>query len=138
MSNSKEYNRKYYLEHKEERKEKHNRSSREYYSKHKNEIRNRRRKTPRIRKTLEDRRNYIKEYTRIARVEALTYYGGGKLACVKCGFSDIRALSIDHKNNSGAMHRKKIGRTSICRWLRSNHYPEGYQTLCMNCQWIKR
>jgi len=23
-------------------------------------------------------------------------------------------------------------------WLRRQGYPEGYQTLCMNCQWIKR
>ena len=71
----------------------------------------------------------------------LTHYGNGKLACVKCGFSDVRALSIDHISGDGYQqrlnNRKFIG-DSIYRWLRKHNYPEGYQTLCMNCQWIKR
>lgn len=72
--------------------------------------------------------------------DILTHYSNGKLACVKCGFDDIRALSIDHINGGGNKHRRGLPRASfsLYRWLKTNNYPEGYQTLCMNCQWIKR
>lgn len=69
----------------------------------------------------------------------LAHYGNGKLACVKCGFSDIRALSIDHIDGKGVEHRKSLRRGGVpfYKWLVDNGYPEGYQTLCMNCQFIK-
>lgn len=67
--------------------------------------------------------------------EVLTHYGNGQLACVRCGFKDIRGLSIDHIN--GNRGKDKDSR-KLYRWLRRNNYPDGYQTLCMNCQFIKR
>lgn len=76
----------------------------------------------------------------------LTHYGGGKLACVKCGFNDRRALSLDHIDGGGARQRyedkqqKKRttgGRVLYARLLRKG-FPKGFQTLCMNCQWIKK
>ena len=73
--------------------------------------------------------------------QVLTHYGNGKVACVRCGFSDIRALSIDHINGGGVKHRKSLGVTSgnnFYVWLKNNDYPLEYQTLCMNCQYIKR
>ena len=70
-----------------------------------------------------------------AKLEVIEHYGGGKLACVKCGFSDIRALSIDHIK---AVGQKRMNSGYFYHWLRKNNYPEGCQTLCMNCQWIKR
>ena len=75
-----------------------------------------------------------------AKVEALTYYGKGKLSCVKCGFDDVRALSIDHIKGRGELHREDIKRrgSMLYFWLRSQNFPSGYQTLCMNCQFIKR
>lgn len=70
----------------------------------------------------------------------LTHYGNGKLACVKCGFNDIRALSIDHISGGGTWGRKEKqhGGNNFYSWLVRNGFPVGYQTLCMNCQWIKR
>jgi len=71
----------------------------------------------------------------------LTYYGNGVCACTRCGFVDIRALTIDHINNNGNVQRKKTGchgGEKMYRWLENNNFPKGYQTLCMNCQWIKR
>ncbi|KKN17539.1 hypothetical protein LCGC14_0964640 [marine sediment metagenome] len=71
--------------------------------------------------------------------EILTHYGGGKLACVRCGFSDIRALSIDHIDGGGSYQRRKSRSTgTFYNWLKKNHLPKGYQTLCMNDQFIKR
>ncbi len=77
---------------------------------------------------------------RALKVEVLTYYGNGECACVKCGFSDIRALSIDHIEGRGNRHRQGKLRTSASfyAWLKARDYPQGYQTLCMNDQFIKR
>jgi len=75
--------------------------------------------------------------------EVLTHYGNGKLACVKCGFNDIRALTIDHISGGGNAHRRQLstgkqGGANFYRWLRQNNYPRGYQVLCMNCQFISQ
>ena len=83
----------------------------------------------------------IRERKQALKVEVLSHYGGGKCICVKCGFSDIRALSIDHIEGGGNRHTKRILKksgSSFYSWLKKEGYPEGYQTLCMNCQFIKR
>ncbi len=59
--------------------------------------------------------------------------------CVCCGEAEPLFLTIDHVNNDGAAHRRSMpdGRYStgerMYRWLRDNGFPEGFQTLCMNC-----
>src|SRR5437868_159596 len=69
------------------------------------------------------------------------YSGKDPPECVKCRFSDVRALSIDHIVGGGQRHMKRIGAghggTTFYRWLNREGLPEGYQTLCMNCQFIK-
>ena len=73
--------------------------------------------------------------------EVLAHYGNGALACVSCGFDDIRALSIDHINGGGTQHTEGLNRhggAGFYRWLHKSGYPEGYQVLCMNCQFVKR
>ena len=79
-------------------------------------------------------------YRKNLKERVLTHYGWGKLACVRCNFSDVRALSIDHINGGGHRHMKtlKSGGKNFYRWLEQHELPEGYQTLCMNCQFIKR
>ncbi len=75
------------------------------------------------------------------KLEVLTHYSNGKLACVSCAFSDIKALSIDHIKGGGTQHTEGLNRhggANFYRWLRYNNYPDGYQVLCMNCQFIKR
>lgn len=84
-------------------------------------------------------RDATRRYNQRIKLEVITHYGGGKSACVKCGFNDIRALSIDHIEGKGAEHRKIVGSgVGFYRWLKKHDYPEGFQTLCMNCQSIKR
>lgn len=61
-----------------------------------------------------------------------------ELKCQTCGHSDIRALSIDHINGGGTKHRASLGVRNIYGWLKKNSYPEGFQVLCMNCQFVKR
>lgn len=67
------------------------------------------------------------------------HYCDGDIKCKQCGFRDTRALSIDHINGNGAEHRKLGAGTGIrlCRWLIRNGLPDGFQILCMNCQFIK-
>jgi hypothetical protein len=83
---------------------------------------------------------YHKRRQRELKYKVLTHYGNGKCACVQCGFDNIHALSIDHINGKGNEHRRQIktfgGR--FYHWLVANNYPEGFQTLCMNCQFIKK
>lgn len=87
-------------------------------------------------KNKEMRHNINSESRLKLKIEVITHYGNGKCACVKCGFDDIRALTIDHINNGGTRHREET-ETTIYRWLKRNGYPEGYQSLCMNCNLIK-
>lgn len=53
--------------------------------------------------------------------------------CVRCGFDDIRALQVDHVNGGG--WKQQRGWTLYRSVLKD---PEEYQTLCANCNWIKR
>ncbi len=71
------------------------------------------------------------------KAEVYSHYG---MSCRSCGFSDPRALSIDHINGGGGEHCRQIGGSgkTFYRWLRNNSFPDDFQVLCMNCQWIKR
>lgn len=84
------------------------------------------------------RRNISRQLCRNEkRVAVLSHYGvDGEPVCRRCGFDDVRALAIDHINNDGAAHRKKIG-NQVYLWLARNGFPEGFQTLCFNCNTIK-
>lgn len=81
-------------------------------------------------------RAYAKRWNTELKLRVFQHYG---MVCSRCGFSDMRTLSIDHLNGGGTQHRKKVGEgASFYVWLEKAGYPEGYQTLCMNCQFIKR
>lgn len=71
--------------------------------------------------------------------EVLEHYGQ---TCVACGFSDLRALHIDHIANDGNKERARLGSPKFSgekfyRWLKKQGWPTGYQTLCANCNIIK-
>ncbi len=58
--------------------------------------------------------------------------------CVKCGFTDERALQIDHINGNGHQDRKEKG-DYYGRILKElTTIPDKYQLLCSNCNWIKK
>jgi len=62
--------------------------------------------------------------------------------CVRCGFSDIRALQLDRKNGHGYDDRKKfkLSGTLLYQFYLKNPglAKEKLQILCANCNWIKR
>lgn len=55
--------------------------------------------------------------------------------CAKCGFSDWRALHIDHKNGGGNEEYRKLGPYGVRRRVLKT--PADYQLLCANCNSIK-
>jgi hypothetical protein len=88
-----------------------------------------------------DKQEKSKNRHRVRKLIILNYYSKQTLSCSKCGFSDIRALSIDHINGGGLKHRREIGLnggSGFYSWLIKNNFPEGFQVLCMNCQYIKK
>lgn len=118
-----EYSKKYYQTHREQSLACH----KAYYQEHKERMK-------------AYGRRYHQEHSKQTKIEVLTYYGDGKLACIWCGFDNVLALSIDHIDGSGKQHRREMGLVGnrFYRWLKQQSYPKGYQTLCMNCQFIKR
>lgn len=66
-----------------------------------------------------------------------------KRECVQCGFNDVRALQIDHKNGGGNFERKYLASRGS-NYLRfvlediTDNNDKNYQILCANCNWIKR
>lgn len=80
--------------------------------------------------------------TQVLRRELLTHYSkNGSCTCVRCGFGDVRALSLDHIEGNGHYLRSKGKEprgSTFYKWIKENGFPTKYQTLCMNCQFIKR
>lgn len=66
------------------------------------------------------------------RKEARELLGG---VCVRCGFSDPRALQIDHIHGGGNQERKHNHDSAAARVIRGE---VGFQLLCANCNVIKR
>jgi hypothetical protein len=84
-----------------------------------------------------DKRGYYAKEGSQNKINIINHYTNGKMSCQRCGFADCRALSVDHINGGGKQHLKEIG-IKFHRWIIKNNYPDGFQILCMNCQFIKR
>jgi hypothetical protein len=84
-----------------------------------------------------DKTTYSREFYRDNRKKAIEALGG---ICAKCGFTDYRALQIDHIYGGGVQEGKTL--TSYTRHKNIRNNPEleklKYQVLCANCNWIKR
>lgn len=149
-----EYDKKYKIEHKDEikikgkaryqkDKVKHKAKNKMYNDTHKAENSIRRKKYQLTHKaevyaSRQAHKTQLLEYKIGLKRDALTHYGNGKCACVKCGYSEnIDGLQLDHINGNGAQHRRSINRATIYLWLKKKNYPEGYQTLCGTCHLIK-
>lgn len=84
-------------------------------------------------------REYYKAYMRDIRLKALRRVAnGGPVHCIRCGFSDIRALQIDHVLGDGTKHRKTQNNASFYIDLARGRCTQDVQILCANCNWIKR
>lgn len=97
--------------------------------------------------TPEKRRKYVNALRLKHKKEVLIHYGkGGELRCCwrNCNVHDLDMLSLDHINNDGSEHRRKLGKgksmggKEMYQWIKAQNFPTGFQTLCMNHQWKKK
>jgi hypothetical protein len=91
----------------------------------------------------------VNRYQRNLRRLILEHYSGHIPAqCVQCGENRYACLELDHINDDGAEHGKRLCKATghrayrgvnsyIYRDIKKNNYPPGYQTLCANCHSIK-
>lgn len=84
------------------------------------------------------RKRASRKYRMKIKSQCFTHYGGNPPKCACCGESQYEFLSIDHINNDGAKQRRELNGMNIYLWLIKHDFPEGYQVLCMNCQFGKR
>jgi len=112
LFDQKKYYRQYYQNHKEQRKE---------Y----------------LRKWHKHNPQYYIEYRKKQRQKILELLGE---KCVNCGFSDPRALQIDHVNGDGCKDEKRTFRhayyVQVLKEIKEGS--KKYQLLCANCNWIKK
>jgi len=73
------------------------------------------------------------------RKQVFDHYGQ---RCVCCGEDNPAFLSLDHVNGDGAKHRRSlgggergVGPYTVYKWVVNNGFPDGFQVLCMNCNW---
>lgn len=154
MVSKKEYDHQYYENHKDERKK----WRKDYHQKHKEEENLRQkmynkshkkertenqklnRKDPqKMKKQYDNNKKWRKEL----KLEIFIHYGGNAPKCACCGEPIYEFLTLDHINNDGGKHRKELNpkkqsSTTYYVWIKQNNYPEGYQILCMNCNFGKR
>jgi hypothetical protein len=71
------------------------------------------------------------------KLEVLAQYGGTSPTCARCGFTDIRALCVDHVDGGGNQERREVGHSNLYPSLKQRGFPKGYQILCANCNLIK-
>jgi len=111
-----EYNRNY-QKHKEKRKD----YQKEYRKTHKKEL-----------------NDYKSNYKRKIRNEILELLGN---KCIRCGFSDIRILQIDHVKGCGKKEIQSFKTyTTYLRYVlkKIQSGSKDYQLLCPNHNWLKR
>jgi predicted nucleic-acid-binding Zn-ribbon protein len=89
-------------------------------------------------KTRDKHLEWHREHHQQMRIDLLHQLGG--CVCATCGYSDWRALQIDHVNSDGAEERRKGAtmRDSVGRRKEILANKDRYQILCSNCNWIKR
>ena len=92
-----------------------------------------RQRSRQYRQNLSKRRQF-----RALRNEIITLLSG---KCELCGFSDIRALQIDHKYGGGSKERKSFGNNlrqyykAILEKIKAGN--DSYRCLCANCNCIQ-
>lgn len=87
-------------------------------------------------------KQYRKKSKRLElKTEVMAHYSGyNPPRCGKCGKNDIAQLTIDHVRNDGALLRRiyPMQNKNICKWLKLNNFPIGYQVLCRRCNEEKK
>lgn len=81
---------------------------------------------------------WFRNFRNKIKLEVLNHYSDGTNICKDCRTSDIRILTIDHIHGGGSEHRRELKTGNFYLWLKQNNYPEGYEVVCHNCNWLRR
>lgn len=142
----KEYNKKYWIKNREEI----NKRNHEYHVKHREEINLQAKKYYQNNK--EKIKKYIQTYQKTEKFKIKhrasnkkryflyrkeMFDAIGSKVCKMCGFTDERALAINHINNDGFLERRIFRAISQKRQIVLKE-PHRYQVLCFNCNQIKK
>ena len=71
------------------------------------------------------------------KLEAIAAYGG---CCQCCGITDHRFLTLEHLENDGAQHRRRLNTrdsSKIIADIKKQGWPQQYTILCFNCNCAK-
>jgi hypothetical protein len=77
-----------------------------------------------------------RKYWRNLRLKVLFHYCKGRIRCMQrgCSVTEPALLELDHINNDGKAHRKKVGNGShMDRWIIKNNFPPIFKVFCANC-----
>lgn len=112
-------------------------ASREWNAKHPEYIkeRNKRHYAQMSTEDKQKEKDRLKKYYDEAIVIVFELYGN---TCGHCGFSDKRALQLDHKEGGGRKLKDPRGKFLAGQILSGKQPFEKFQLLCANCNWIKR
>jgi len=70
------------------------------------------------------------------RMYVLNYYSLESYPiCARCGEKEIGFLEIDHVK--GVIEKDGRGGHALVKYIIDNNFPENYQILCTNCNWLK-
>ncbi len=94
-------------------------------------------------KNIEKTMAFSRRYRDEIKYKVLRHYSGDKLECSNCGIDVYSVLTLDHINNDGAEHKRRLSKsgkassTTIYTDIIKHGFPEGYQVLCFNCNFHK-
>lgn len=110
----------------------------DWYKRNRDKAREQRKRSYQRNKVQEIARNKAR-YHKNVKMKLINHLGG---KCVKCGFSDWRALQLDHINGDGGYEIRDVFKNNIKMYAYYvKHLSEAtkrLQLLCANCNWIKR
>jgi hypothetical protein len=106
-----------------------------YYSRHKNDTDWKEKRNAYLRRYYllhrEKRLTTAHDWHQKLKAEVIAHYGK---VCACCGEASYEFLCIDHINGGGNKHRELLGCSrNFFSWLKKNGYPDGFRTLCHNC-----
>ncbi len=83
-------------------------------------------------------REKMSEYNKMrnARLRKLVFDHYGH-ECVCCGETEEKLLTIDHIVPIGGQRRRKASNRNLYQYLVHNNFPDGFQVLCIGCNWAK-
>jgi hypothetical protein len=74
-----------------------------------------------------------KEWELKNKITVLLYYSNNDIKCACCGEKTIEFMTLNHINGGGSKHRRELKKYNIYDWLIRNNFPDGFNVLCMNC-----